>query len=42
VGTSFGFGERSDPIAGENVNFPGVGNYNIGNEAELNENPKWR
>ncbi len=41
VGTSMGFGKRHDPLDGQPINFPGVGNYDITKDIEQNSNPKW-
>lgn len=42
VGTSLGYGKRHEPLDGKDVSFPGVGNYEISQEANENPNPKWK
>ena len=42
VGTSMGFGERHDPIDGQSLRNPGVGEYNLAKDALENHNPGWR
>ena len=42
VGTSLGFGERSDPLDNVPTYVPGVGEYNISKPAEENSNPTWK
>ena len=41
VGTSFGFGERSETV-NPKKKVPGVGTYDLGKEAEQNNNPSWK
>jgi hypothetical protein len=41
VGTSLGFGERSD-LMNPNIVTPGVGTYDLRNDASENINPAWK
>ena len=42
VGTSLGYGDRSDPLDYVPILNPGVGEYNIGKNADENSNPTWK
>ena len=42
VGTSLGFGERSDPNQGDRMYVPGVGTYDVAKNADDNGAPAWK
>lgn len=37
-----GLGKRHEPLDGQPVDYPGVGNYEIGKTASENPNPTWK
>lgn len=37
-----GLGKRHEPLDGQNLTFPGVGNYDLRKDANTNSNPTWK
>ena len=37
-----GLGKRHEPLDGQNLTFPGVGNYDLRKGANENSNPTWK
>jgi hypothetical protein len=42
VGTSFGFGERTDEQSNNKTVVPGVGTYNVTRDGNDNDAPAWK
>ena len=42
VGTSMGLGKRHEPLDGQPIYNPGIGDYDLAKDAHENPNPTWK